>query len=55
MIDVNWMTPTKVRQLSVTCEGGMFVVDYLTQDLTFHQHPRSEIEWDALRMLRGTG
>jgi predicted dehydrogenase len=22
MIDVNWLTPTKVRQLSVTCEGG---------------------------------
>jgi UDP-N-acetylglucosamine 3-dehydrogenase len=55
MVDVNWMTPTKVRQLSVTCEGGMFVVDYLTQDITFHQHPRSDIEWDVLRMLRGTG
>jgi UDP-N-acetylglucosamine 3-dehydrogenase len=55
MVDVNWMTPTKVRQLSVTCEGGMFVVDYLTQDLTFYQHPRTDIEWDTLRMLRGTG
>lgn len=55
MVDVNWLTPTKVRQLSVTCEGGMFVVDYLTQDLTFYQHPRSDIEWDILRMVRGTG
>lgn len=55
MVDVNWMTPTKVRQLSVTCEGGMFVVDYLTQDLTFYQHPRTDIEWDILRMVRGTG
>ena len=55
MVDVNWLTPTKVRQLSVTCEGGMFIVDYLTQDLTFYQHPRSDIEWDILRMMRGTG
>ncbi len=55
MVDVNWVTPTKVRQLSVTCENGMFVVDYLTQDLTFHQPPRSDIEWDTLRMMRGTG
>jgi UDP-N-acetylglucosamine 3-dehydrogenase len=55
LVDVNWVTPTKVRQLSVTCERGMFVVDYLTQDLTFYQPPRSDIEWDALRMMRGTG
>jgi len=55
ILEVNWLTPTKVRQLSVTCEGGMFIVDYLTQDLTFHQRPRSDIEWDSLRMLRGTG
>jgi UDP-N-acetylglucosamine 3-dehydrogenase len=55
LIDVNWLTPTKVRQLSVTCEGGLFVVDYLTQDLTFYQHPRSDNEWDILRMMRGTG
>ena len=55
LIDINWMTPTKVRQLAVTCEGGMFTVDYLTQDVSFHQHPRSGIEWDALRMLRGPG
>jgi UDP-N-acetylglucosamine 3-dehydrogenase len=55
LVDVNWVTPTKVRQLAVTCESGMFVVDYLTQDLTFHQPPRSDIEWDALRMMRGPG
>jgi predicted dehydrogenase len=55
VVEVNWLTPTKVRQLSVTCEGGLFVVDYLTQDLTYYQHPRTDIEWDILRMVRGTG
>jgi UDP-N-acetylglucosamine 3-dehydrogenase len=55
IVEVNWLTPTKIRQLAVTCEGGMFVVDYITQDLTFHQHPRVDIEWDILRMVRGTG
>src|SRR4051812_9386476 len=33
LLETNWITPTKVRQLSVTGERGMFVVDYLTQDL----------------------
>ena len=55
IVEVNWLTPTKVRQLAVTCEQGMFVVDYITQDLTFHQHPQVDIEWDILRMVRGTG
>lgn len=55
LVDVNWLTPTKVRQLSVTCEGGLFVLDYLTQDLSFYQPPRTDIEWDTLRMMRGTG
>ncbi len=55
VLEVNWLTPTKVRQLAVTCEAGMFVVDYLTQDLTFFSHPRQDIEWDTLRTMRGTG
>ena len=53
VLEVNWLTPTKVRQLSVTGEEGMFVVDYLTQDLTFYSHPREAIEWDSLRQVRG--
>lgn len=35
MLDVNWLTPAKRRQLSVTGEEGMFELDYLTQRLTF--------------------
>jgi UDP-N-acetylglucosamine 3-dehydrogenase len=35
MIDVNWLTPAKRRQLTVVGEEGMFELDYLTQRLTF--------------------
>ena len=35
MLDVNWLTPAKRRQLSVVGESGMFELDYLTQRLTF--------------------
>lgn len=55
LLEVNWITPAKVRQLSVTGTDGMFVVDYLTQDLTLFEHPRAPTEWDALQGLRGTG
>jgi predicted dehydrogenase len=32
-LDVNWLTPRKVRELRVVGEGGMLVADYLRQDL----------------------
>ncbi|HET9345227.1 MAG TPA: Gfo/Idh/MocA family oxidoreductase [Candidatus Limnocylindrales bacterium] len=35
MLDVNWLTPVKRRQLVVVGEEGMFELDYLTQQLTF--------------------
>jgi UDP-N-acetylglucosamine 3-dehydrogenase len=55
VLEVNWLTPTKVRELTVTGELGMFAVNYLTQDLTFWQNPRANIEWDTIAVMRGTG
>jgi len=34
-LNINWLTPTKIRKLYVTGEKGMFIVDYLKQDLFF--------------------
>ena len=39
VLDINWLTPTKVRTLSVTGERGMYVADYLAQDLVFYGNP----------------
>ena len=53
LIEANWLTPMKVRQLSVTTEAGMFIVDYLTQDLYLHEQPQNELEWEAIGVMRG--
>ena len=45
VLDVNWLTPTKIRELSVTGERGMFRVDYLSQDLFFHQNESLGQPW----------
>jgi predicted dehydrogenase len=45
VLDVNWLTPTKIRELSVTGERGMFRVDYLSQDLVFYQNDSVERTW----------
>jgi predicted dehydrogenase len=39
VLDVNWVTPSSVRELTITGERGMFVVNYLSQELFFHENP----------------
>jgi predicted dehydrogenase len=39
VLDINWLTPTKKRTLSVTGERGMYEADYLSQDLVFYANP----------------
>jgi len=54
MLSVNWLTPTKIRELHVTGECGMFRVDYLTQDLYFYENATAQSDdWETLRILRG--
>ncbi|MGE4425271.1 MAG: Gfo/Idh/MocA family protein [Solirubrobacteraceae bacterium] len=54
-LETNWTSPTKVRQLTVLGERGMFTVDYLTQDLVLHEHPSRNTDWDHLAAIRGGG
>ncbi|HZQ08639.1 MAG TPA: Gfo/Idh/MocA family oxidoreductase [Anaerolineae bacterium] len=53
VLDINWLTPTKVREISVIGERGMFVANYLTQDLTFYENEAvvKEGDWQALAVL----
>ncbi len=37
-LDINWLTPTKIRELWVNGERGMFHVNYITQDLTLFEN-----------------
>lgn len=52
-LTINWLTPTKIRELCVTGERGLFRVDYLTQDLYFFENATAGGEWEALQVLRG--
>jgi len=53
MLDVNWLTPTKVRELSITGEKGMYLVNYLTQDVYFYENDYTPTNWEALRSISG--
>lgn len=53
LLDVNWLTPTKVRELSITGEKGMYLVNYLTQDVYFYENDYSPTDWDTLRSIAG--
>lgn len=54
MLEINWLTPTKVREVVVLGERGMFRVDDLTQDLYFYENPQANGEmWNTLQLLKG--
>ncbi len=38
VINANWLTPKKVREITITGEKGMFVANYLTQELNFYEN-----------------
>jgi len=41
VLDVNWLTPEKIREITVTGEKGMFQAKYLTQELYFHENRKA--------------
>ena len=55
VLDINWLTPTKVRELRITGARGMFLVDYLKQDLYFYENSQAPSPWEAMALFRGVG
>ena len=53
VLDINWLTPTKIRELALLGERGMFLVNYLTQDFYFYENAFTNGQWDGLSMLMG--
>ena len=51
ILDVNWLTPTKIRELSLIGEKGMFLVNYLTQDLYFYENEFGNGNWEDLAIM----
>jgi predicted dehydrogenase len=46
ILDINWLTPTKRRSLTVTGERGMYVADYINQDLIYYANPDAFGTWE---------
>ena len=54
MLEINWLTPQKVREMAVLGEQGMFRVDDLTQDLFFYENAEANgLTWNHLSILKG--
>lgn len=51
VLNINWLTPTKRRLLTVTGERGMYIADYIAQDLVFHANSDAAETW----INRGAG
>ncbi|HVO77385.1 MAG TPA: Gfo/Idh/MocA family oxidoreductase [Methanomassiliicoccales archaeon] len=50
-LEVNWLTPMKVRKVSLTCSGGFVQVDYIDQSIEFSSSITKEFDQaDAFRV-----
>lgn len=53
-LEINWLTPTKIREVLVLGERGLFRIDDLTQDLYFYENAQVNDDlWPALKTLKG--
>jgi len=52
VLQVNWLTPTKIRELSVLGERGLFLVNYLTQELMHYKNADVEGGGDVVPQLQ---
>jgi len=49
VINVNYLSPTKTRQLSIFGKKGMFRVNYLTQELSFYENKSFALnDWSSV-------
>jgi predicted dehydrogenase len=53
ILDVNWITPTKIRRLTILGARGMFRCDLISQELFFYENENAPSQWDTLSVLRG--
>jgi len=53
-LELNWLTPKKIRETLVLGEKGLFQVDDLMQDLYFYENSQAAGDlWSPLRTIRG--
>ena len=54
ILEINWLTPSKIREIAVTGQRGMFVANLLTQDLYFYENDAANgMDWNHISLLRG--
>lgn len=53
LLDVNWLTPEKRRQLTLIGEGGLLRAHYITQDVQLMESANAVTTWKELALARG--
>ncbi len=53
-LNIDWLTPTKIRETAMTGERGMFLFDDLNQELSFYENQEANgDQWPNLALLHG--
>lgn len=55
ILQANWMTPVKIRELFILGQEGLFKVDYLTQEMYWYASNVVDSDWPVLQVVLGAG
>ena len=53
-INVNWVSPIKIREMIIIGSKGLITVNFLTQDLNLYENNYSDSDWEAMKLLKGS-
>jgi len=53
-INVNWVSPVKIREMIIIGSEGLIMVNFITQDLNLYENNYNELDWGAMNILKGS-
>jgi predicted dehydrogenase len=49
----NWLSPTKIRDIAINGEKGMYIANFITQDIYFYENNFKPSSWESMQVFRG--
>ena len=53
-INVNWVSPIKIREMIIIGSEGMAIINFITQDLNLYENNYNDLDWGTMNILKGS-
>ena len=53
-INVNWVSPIKIREMLIIGSEGLATINFITQDLNLYENNYNDLDWGTMNILKGS-